>query len=38
MRFDRDENPWLGMQFQGGVAKFDRKTEKFQHVEPAPGD
>ena len=30
MRFDEDENPWLGMQFQGGVAKFDRKTEKFQ--------
>jgi streptogramin lyase len=30
VRFDRDENPWLGMQFQGGVAKFDRKTEAFQ--------
>jgi streptogramin lyase len=30
MRFDRDENPWLAMQFQAGVAKFDRKTEKFQ--------
>ncbi len=30
MRFDRDENPWLAMQFQGGIAKFDRKTEKFQ--------
>jgi virginiamycin B lyase len=30
VRFDRDENPWLGMQFQGGVAKFDRKTETFQ--------
>ncbi len=30
MRFDRDENPWLGMQFQGGIAKFDRKTETFQ--------
>jgi virginiamycin B lyase len=30
LRFDRDENLWLGMQFQGGVAKFDRKTEKFQ--------
>src|SRR6185369_3625413 len=29
-RFDRDENPWLAMQFQGGIAKFDRKTEKFQ--------
>jgi streptogramin lyase len=30
MRFDKDENPWLAMQFQAGVAKFDRKTEKFQ--------
>jgi streptogramin lyase len=29
VRFDEDENIWLGMQFQGGVAKFDRKTEKF---------
>ena len=30
MRFDRDQNLWLGLQFQGGIAKFDRKTEKFQ--------
>jgi len=30
LRFDRDENPWLGMQFQGGIAKFDRKSETFQ--------
>jgi streptogramin lyase len=30
MRFDDDENPWLAMQFQGGIAKFDKKTEKFQ--------
>ena len=30
VRFDRDENLWLGMQFQAGVAKFDRKTETFQ--------
>ena len=30
MRFDEDENLWLGMQFQGGIAKFDTKTEKFQ--------
>jgi len=29
-RFDEDENIWLGMQFQGAVAKFDRKAEKFQ--------
>lgn len=30
VRFDRDENIWMGMQFQGGIAKFDRKTETFQ--------
>ena len=30
LRFDKDENLWMGMQFQGGIAKFDRKTEKFQ--------
>jgi streptogramin lyase len=30
LRFDRDENLWLGMQFQGGIAKFDKRTEKFQ--------
>ena len=30
VRFDEDENVWMGMQFQGGVAKFDRKTETFQ--------
>src|SRR5438094_168014 len=29
-RFDADEDIWLGMQFQGGVATFDEKTEKFQ--------
>ena len=30
VRFDRDENIWMGMQFQGGIAKFDRAAEKFQ--------
>jgi streptogramin lyase len=30
LRFDRDENLWMGMQFQGGIAKFDKKTGKFQ--------
>jgi len=30
VRFDEDENIWMGMQFQGGVAKFDKKTQKFQ--------
>ena len=27
---DRDGNLWFGMTYQAGVAKFDRKTEKFQ--------
>jgi streptogramin lyase len=30
VRFDEDENIWLGMQFQGGIARFDKKTGKFQ--------
>ena len=30
MRFDQDQNLWLAMQFQGGIAKFDKKTERFQ--------
>ena len=30
LEFDKDENIWLSLMFQGGVAKFDRKTEKFQ--------
>ena len=30
VRFDKDENVWLGMQFQGGIAKFDRRTRTFQ--------
>ena len=30
IRFDEDENPWLALQFQGGIAKFDRKTETFE--------
>ena len=30
VHFDRSENIWMAMQFQGGVAKFDRKTETFQ--------
>src|SRR5712691_7961745 len=28
-RFDKDRNLWLGMMFQGGIARFDRTTEKF---------
>jgi streptogramin lyase len=30
MRFDEDENLWLALQFQGGLAKFDQATETFQ--------
>jgi len=30
LRFDEEENLWMGMQFQAGIAKFDQKTEKFQ--------
>ena len=26
---DRDGNLWLGMMYQGGIAKFDHTTEKF---------
>ncbi len=28
--FDRDETPWVAMASQGGIGRFDRKTEKFQ--------
>jgi streptogramin lyase len=28
--FDPEGNVWLGMMYQGGIAKFDRKTQKFQ--------
>jgi streptogramin lyase len=30
LQFDKDENLWLAMMWQGGIAKFDRKTSKFQ--------
>jgi streptogramin lyase len=35
LRFDQDENLWLGMQFQAAVSKFDPKTETFE-VFPLP--
>jgi virginiamycin B lyase len=35
LQLDKDENPWLAMMYQGGIAKFDRKTEKVQ-VFPLP--
>lgn len=30
LALDEDQNVWMGMVFQGAVAKFDKKTEKFQ--------
>jgi len=30
VQFDQEGNLWLGMMHQGGIAKFDPKTEKFQ--------
>jgi virginiamycin B lyase len=33
---DKDKNLWVGMMYQGAVAKFDPKTEKFQYWQIAP--
>jgi virginiamycin B lyase len=30
LRADKDDNLWLGMMYQGAIAKFDPKAEKFQ--------
>lgn len=30
LEFDRDDNPWVGVMYQSAIAKFDRKSEKFQ--------
>ena len=35
LQLDKDENLWVSLMYQGGVAKFDRKTEKFQ-IYPVP--
>jgi len=37
LRPDQDGNPWIGMMYQGAVARFDRKTETFQ-TWSLPGD
>ncbi len=29
LEFDEEQNLWIAMTFQGGIAEFDRKTEKF---------
>ena len=35
IRVDRNDNPWVGVMYQSAIAKFDKKTEKFQ-VFPLP--
>src|ERR1044072_6607911 len=35
LQLDKDENLWVSLMYQGGIAKFDRKAEKFQ-VYPIP--
>jgi sugar lactone lactonase YvrE len=30
LKFDKDDNPWVGVMYQNAIAKFDKKTEKFQ--------
>jgi len=37
LRPDQDGNPWIGMMYQGAVARFNRKTETFQ-TWSLPGD
>jgi virginiamycin B lyase len=37
IEFDKTGNLWVGLMLQGGVAKFDRKTEKFTML-PLPQD
>jgi len=37
VRFDKDQNLWLGMMYQASIAKFDKKTETFQ-VWTVPSD
>ena len=30
LEIDKDDNPWVGVMYQSAIAKFDRKTEKFE--------
>ena len=30
LELDSDDNPWIGLMYQSAVARFDRKTKKFQ--------
>jgi virginiamycin B lyase len=38
LRPDQDGNLWVGMMYQGGAAKFDKKTEQFQTFSFPPED
>ena len=38
LRPDPDGNLWVGMMYQGGAAKFDKKTEQFQTFSFPPED
>jgi len=38
LRSDEDGNLWVGMMYQGAVAKFDKQTEKFQTWSLPPED
>ncbi len=38
LRPDQDGNLWVGMMYQGAVAKFDKKTKKFQTWSLPPED
>src|SRR5207244_5294248 len=35
LQLDKEEDLWVSLMYQGGIAKFDRKTEKFD-VYPVP--
>jgi virginiamycin B lyase len=37
LQSDKDQNLWVSLMYQGGIAKFDRKAEKFT-VYPVPKD
>jgi len=30
LEFDKNDNPWVGVMYQSAIARFDKKTEKFQ--------
>lgn len=36
IRMDRDENMWLGLMYQGAIAKLDTKTGKLEHWAAPP--